>query len=83
MVGESWQFGRKHLNAVSAAKYFTARVISIRRYVYDIGALVGYHAAFTVSSVPTFRDNLSVPSSRVKKSLWKMTSALLWDITQR
>jgi hypothetical protein len=30
--------------------------------------LVGYYAALSGSSVPTFRDNLSVISSRVKKS---------------
>ena len=33
-----------------------------------ICALLGYYAALSGSSVPTFRDNLSVPSSRVKKS---------------
>jgi hypothetical protein len=34
----------------------------------DICALLGYYAALNGSSVPTFRDSLSVPSSRVKKS---------------
>jgi hypothetical protein len=29
---------------------------------------MGYYAALSGSSVPTFRDNLSVPSLRVKKS---------------
>jgi hypothetical protein len=33
-----------------------------------ICALLGYYAALSGSSVPTFRDNLSVPYSRVKKS---------------
>jgi hypothetical protein len=36
--------------------------------VDEICALLGYYAALSASSVPTFRDNLSVPSSRVKKS---------------
>jgi hypothetical protein len=36
--------------------------------VDEIGDLLGYYAAFSVSSVPTFRDNLSVPPSRVKKA---------------
>jgi hypothetical protein len=34
----------------------------------EICALLGYYAALSGSSVPTFRDNLSFPSSRVKKS---------------
>jgi hypothetical protein len=33
-----------------------------------IYALLGYCAELSGSSVPTFQDNLSVPSSRVKKS---------------
>jgi hypothetical protein len=37
-------------------------------YVYEICALLGYYAALNGSSVPTFRDDLSVPSLRVKKS---------------
>ena len=51
-------------------------VISVfRRYVDEICALLGYHAALSCSSVPTFREKLSVPSSRVKKSKRKMTSS--------
>jgi hypothetical protein len=34
----------------------------------DICALVGYYAARNGNLLPTFRDNVSVPSSRVKKS---------------
>ena len=33
----------------------------------EISALMRYCAALSGSSVPTFRDKLSVPSSRVKK----------------
>jgi hypothetical protein len=33
-----------------------------------ICALLGYYAALSGSSVPTFRNNLLVPSARVKKS---------------
>jgi hypothetical protein len=32
-------------------------------------ALLGYYTAPSGNTLPTFRDNLSVPSSRVKKSL--------------
>jgi hypothetical protein len=45
------------------------RVISgFRRHLDDICALMGYYAALSGSCVPTFRGNLSVPSSRFKKS---------------
>jgi hypothetical protein len=40
-----------------------------RRNIDDICALLGYYAAYSGNSVPTFRDNLSVASSRVKNSL--------------
>jgi hypothetical protein len=39
-----------------------------RRDIDEICALLGNYAALSGSSVPTFRDNLSVPSSRLKKS---------------
>jgi hypothetical protein len=35
---------------------------------FEIFDLLGHYAAFSAGSVPTFRDNLSVPSSRAKKS---------------
>ena len=35
-------------------------------FVYEICALLEYYAALSGCCVPTFRDNLSVPSSRVK-----------------
>jgi len=34
---------------------------------FEICALLGYYAAYSGNSLPTFRDNLSVSSSRVKK----------------
>jgi hypothetical protein len=46
----------------------------------DICARLGYYAAASGSSVPTFRDNLSVPSSRAKvtESFFQGTSWLLY-----
>jgi len=38
----------------------------LRREVDENCSLRGYYAACSSSSVPKFRDNLSVPSSRVK-----------------
>jgi hypothetical protein len=42
--------------------------ITVKNYVTKICALLGYNAALSGSSVSTFRDTPSVPSSRVKKS---------------
>ena len=36
--------------------------------VDKICALLGYYAASIGNPLPTFRDNVSVPSSRIKKS---------------
>jgi hypothetical protein len=42
-------------------------ISGFRRDVEEICVLLGYHAALIGSSVPTFRDNLSVRSLRLKK----------------
>jgi hypothetical protein len=39
-----------------------------RRDADEICVLLGYHAALNGNPLPTFRDNVTVPSSRVKKS---------------
>jgi hypothetical protein len=43
-------------------------ISGFRREVDEICPLLGYYAALRASSVPTFRDYLSVTYSRVKKS---------------
>jgi hypothetical protein len=40
---------------------------------HEICALLGYYAARGGNSSPTFRDNLSVSSSRVKKNISYIT----------
>jgi len=47
----------------------TCVISGFRRDVDEISALLGYYAVYSGNSLPTFRDNLSVPSLRVKKSL--------------
>jgi hypothetical protein len=60
---------RWYPQSAESKTYSLTRVISgFRRDVDQICALLGYYAASSGNSVPTFRDNLSVPSSRVKKS---------------
>jgi hypothetical protein len=43
-----------------------ALILGFRRNVGEICALLGYCAASCGNCLPTFRDNVSVPSSRVK-----------------
>jgi hypothetical protein len=43
-----------------------------RRYIDEICALLGYYEASCGNPLPTFRDNISVPSSTVKKSKKKI-----------
>jgi hypothetical protein len=50
-------------------------ISGVRRDIDEICVLLTYYAALIGSSVPTFRINLSVSSSRVKKSK-KISSAL-------
>jgi len=54
-------------------------ISGFRCEVGEFCTLLGYYTAYSGNSVPTFRDNLSVTSSRVKKS--NMNSA--WTLIQR
>jgi hypothetical protein len=67
----NWQMtgeGRKLRN--KEVQMHTMYVISGFRRNVDICAVLGYYAALSGSSVPTFRDIVSGPFSRVKKSLF-------------
>jgi hypothetical protein len=75
----------KNLSRVSRKHYFCIRpleqilcpsVISVlRRDVEEIWALLGYYAASGRNPLPTFRYNVSVPSSTVRKSKKKRKPA--------
>jgi len=41
-------------------------ISSFRREAHENCALLGYYVASSGNSLPTFRNNVSVPSSRVK-----------------
>jgi hypothetical protein len=43
----------------------------------EICALLGHYAALNGDPILTFRDNVSVPSSRVKKSKMAVTTVVL------
>jgi hypothetical protein len=54
---------------VHSSIYHELHIISgFRRDADEICALLGYNTASSGNPLPTFRDNVSVPSSRVKKS---------------
>jgi hypothetical protein len=46
----------------------TWRVEIMEVFIHEICVFLGYNAASSGNPLPTFRDNVSVPSSRVKKS---------------
>jgi hypothetical protein len=54
------------LYSVTAYRNGNTLILGICRDVDEICALLGYYAASCVNYLPTFRDNVSVPSSRVK-----------------
>jgi hypothetical protein len=55
---------------IQCQHYMECCVVSgFRSNVHKICALLGYYAAYSVNSLPTFRDNLSVTSSRIKPNI--------------
>ena len=60
-----WKYSRKK-------KWFTVSVF--RRQSDEICPLLGYYAASSGNCLTKFRDNLSVPSSRAKKSKYAAPS---------
>jgi hypothetical protein len=57
----AFHFSRSYL---PFEKRIYSAYIFFRSNADEICALLGYYAALSGNSVPTFRDNLSVPSSR-------------------
>jgi hypothetical protein len=53
-------------------------ISGFRRYVDEIRVLLGYYAAYSGNSLPTFRDNLSVLSSRDLKKFKEKKSEGTW-----
>jgi hypothetical protein len=56
------------LSAITGLRGVLSAITGLRREVGEICALLTYYTALCGNSLPTFRDNLSVPSSTVKKS---------------
>jgi hypothetical protein len=59
-----WGWAPPNIHLIGCLVGTTAGVNTLEKGIY---ALLRYCAALRGCSVPTFRDNLSVPSSRVKK----------------
>jgi hypothetical protein len=63
---ELYRHPRRCLYGVYRDKFFGFWLL---RDINETCALLGYYAAFSGSYVPTFRDNLSLESSKVKRCL--------------
>ena len=59
--------------------YFLSAISGFHRFVHDICDPLGYQAARSGNSVPTFRDNLSVSTSRVNNSSYCLNFAGVTD----
>jgi hypothetical protein len=62
------------LNAKSEGKIIETLISGFRCDVDEICALLGYYPASCGNCLPTFRDNVSVPSSRVKSPSGKASN---------
>ena len=62
--------------------HLVAYQVSINHQDPEYCALLGYYAESSSNSLPTFRDNLSVPSSRVEnqRNHPSASSLQFWDI---
>jgi hypothetical protein len=58
----SYKVNNSHLNTICNLYMIS----SFRREVYEIWVLLGYYAAYNGNYLLTFRENISVPSSRAK-----------------
>jgi hypothetical protein len=81
----SWILKSKDLSRIMFYGVSWSCIISgFCREVDEIWAPLDYHAAYSCNSLPRFRENLSVPSSRVKKSKNKTleygTGRLSWNV---
>jgi hypothetical protein len=64
----------KTLYRALLSKFILCVMSGFRGEVDENCDLLGYYAASSGNSLPTFRDSLSIPSSRVKKSGTHMLS---------
>jgi hypothetical protein len=60
------QRGKPRLKSSPPSMRLLILISGFRRYVDEICALLGYYAASCGNLFPSFRDNISVPASRVK-----------------
>jgi hypothetical protein len=58
-------------------------ISGIHHEIEEIYALLGYYGAYSGNSLPMFRDNLSVPSSKVNKSKKKSMCRFWWRFAIR
>jgi hypothetical protein len=56
-----------HIRREKPIRITSVWISGVLLYITDIWALLGHYGAYSGNSIPKFRDNISVPSSRVKK----------------
>jgi hypothetical protein len=56
-------------------------ISGFRREVDEICALLGYYTVHSVNFLPTFRDNLSVPSSQVQDGTDRLSRKVGKELT--
>jgi hypothetical protein len=59
----------KYWSGTSLSTMYSCVTSGFPRSVNEVCALLGFYVALSGSFLPTFRDNLSVPSSSVKRCL--------------
>ena len=80
-VGWNCFYSRGSEESVSIRGQDILHLISgFRHEVDEICAVLGYYVAYSGNSLPTFRDNVSVPSSRVKESKNGFLTIEYWDL---
>jgi hypothetical protein len=67
----------------NVGNYLQFVISAVRPDVHDICTLPSYYATLSGRSVPTFRDNLSVPCSRDKSKAFFLDFLALEDATDR
>jgi hypothetical protein len=78
-----WELGHSALDSLHQQTNFVLSVISgFRRDAEELCALLGYYAASSGNPLRTFRDNVSLPSSRIKKfkksTLLELVDRWIW-----
>jgi hypothetical protein len=77
------EFHTDCISGMHSTHLYFLRDFGFRREVGEMYAPPGYYAAYSGNSLPTFRENLSVPSWRVKKSKHRTKNRIYWTLKMK